>query len=91
MICGGNEGQMVDTGVDIPGDGRMYLCVRYCAPHIADLLQQREPEQRCAAMKANGQPCTAKALSGHEVCVAHLKVQREREEQHELVTSAREA
>jgi hypothetical protein len=30
MVCGGIEGPVLDTGVDIPGDGRMYLCVRTC-------------------------------------------------------------
>ena len=92
MICGGNEGQMVDTGVDIPGDGRMYLCVRYCAPFIASLLGEREePEPLCTATKTNGDPCTAKALPGREVCVAHLRVQQQKEEKHELVALAREA
>jgi len=71
---------MIDTGVDIPGDGRMYLCVRYCAPRIAALLGEREePERQCSATKANGSPCTAKALPGREICVAHLRVQMKEE------------
>jgi hypothetical protein len=88
MICGGNEGQMVDTGVDIPGDGRMYICVRWCAPRIAGLLDERAPEERCTATKANGRPCTAKALPGYAVCVAHLRVQQREEEHGELAVHA---
>ena len=84
MICGGNEGEMIDTGVDIPADGRMYLCIRYCAPRIAALVERREPELICSATKANGQPCSAKALPGYEVCVAHLRVQHNKEEEHAL-------
>jgi hypothetical protein len=79
MICGGNEGAMVDTGVDIPGDGRMYICTRWCAPRIADLIGERASEPRCQAMKANGQPCTAKALPGRDLCVAHVRVQSKEE------------
>ena len=30
MVCGTHEGPFLDTGVDIVGDGRMYLCVRTC-------------------------------------------------------------
>jgi hypothetical protein len=83
MICGGAEGEMVDTGVDIPGDGRMYICVRWCAPRIGALTtgHYSPPESRCSETKANGQPCTAKALPGREVCVAHLRVQQMKEEE----------
>src|SRR5262245_52876331 len=85
MVCGGNEGEMIDTGVDIPGDGRMYLCVRYCAPYIASLLGEREePKPKCQATKSNGERCTADALPGRELCVAHLRVQM-KEEEHGLV------
>jgi hypothetical protein len=80
---------MVDTGVDIPGDGRMYICVRHCAPRISDLLAEREPERKCSATKSNGQPCSAKALPGYEVCVAHLRVQRQKEEEYELAALPR--
>jgi hypothetical protein len=77
MICGGNEGEMIDTGVVIPGDGRMYICVRFCAPIIAEELGVLEARRKCSATKANGQPCAADALPGHEVCVAHHKFQKE--------------
>jgi hypothetical protein len=89
MICGGNEGQMVDTGVDIPGDGRMYLCTRLCVPLIVALVGQAEPERICTATKVNGQPCSAKALPGRDLCPSHLTVQREKEEKDELVALPR--
>jgi hypothetical protein len=92
MICGSNEGEMVDTGVDIPGDGRMYLCVRWCAPRIAGLIGESElPSdiKRCAATRVDGKPCMAWALAGQEFCVAHRKQQR-KEHDHELVALSRD-
>lgn len=35
FICGGIEGRMVDTMVDVVGDGRFYICERICLPLIA--------------------------------------------------------
>jgi hypothetical protein len=85
FICGGSEGQMIDTGIAIPGEGRMYICARICAQTIAEAIGGVKSKPKCSATKANGQPCSAEALPGHEVCVAHLKVQREKEETDALV------
>jgi|SRR5262245_9236944 len=81
MICGRHLGEMIDTGIVIPGDGRMYLCVEHCVPIMAALIGQREtPKQKCSATKANGEPCSADALPGRDLCVSHLKVQQQKEE-----------
>ena len=87
MVCGGNQGPMLDTGVDIPGDGRMYLCVRTCLriaadkaglgvakSMIYDLEQRGALVGRCTATKKNGERCTGRALPHHSTCVAHTRV-----------------
>jgi len=81
MVCGRHLGEMIDTGIAIPGDGRMYLCIEYCAPQIAALVGAIDtPKPKCSATKANGEPCSADALPGHELCVAHTRVQQQKEE-----------
>jgi hypothetical protein len=131
-VCGRSQGAMVDTGVDVPGDGRTYLCVELCltlaanqagflSPGQGEGLRDRlreasrsilnlEAELRwerenklmtvsdalkmqsvgagatmgigviatptvgvCSATKVDGTPCTATALPGRDVCVAHSK------------------
>lgn len=71
MICGGAEGEMIDTHVDF-GGYRHYICVRLCAPLIAKALGETEPVL-CTHTKKNGEPCTARRLPGRDVCVAHAK------------------
>lgn len=83
MICGGSEGPMIDTCVDIPGDGRMYICVRLCAPLIASLVGGHQPKAKCEQTKVDGSRCTADALPGRTVCVAHSKTAK-REVEHAL-------
>lgn len=67
---------MIDTRVDIPGDGRMYICVRLCAPMIANLLGLAPEVRKCTRIKLNGEPCAGDALPGRDVCVAHAKQER---------------
>jgi len=81
MACARTEGKMFDLGVAIPGEGRMYLCATYCAPQIAAQMGAIEtPKPKCSAIKANGDPCSADALPGYEICVAHLRVRQQKEE-----------
>jgi hypothetical protein len=77
-VCSATQGEMIDIGVESFGH-RIYLCVQWCAPRLAALLDEAEPERRCSATKANGQPCTAKALPGRDLCVAHTRVQQKEE------------
>ena len=44
-ICGRAEGTMIDTMVDVPGDGRTYICTMTCLPLIANLAGFLSPEQ----------------------------------------------
>lgn len=44
FICGGAEGAMVDTMVDIVGDGRFYICERICLPLIAAAAGWGDPQ-----------------------------------------------
>lgn len=86
MMCGREHGEMLDLGVAIPYIGQMYICTTWCAPKLVALMEgTAQPDAPCSATKADGQPCGAKALSGHDVCVAHLKVQRQKEEEDALV------
>jgi len=81
MICGGSYGAMIDTRVDIPGDGRMYICTHVCLPMIIGLVEGVEVAQRCAAVTIKGTPCQGKALENRRYCVAHAKLEREAEEE----------
>jgi hypothetical protein len=76
FICGGNEGPFVDTGVDIWGEGRFYICTRMCGPLIAAVLPNpadHSPRQQCSAIKADGSPCQALAIPGQELCISHKR------------------
>lgn len=85
FICRRSYGAMIDTFVET-SEGRMYICTWVCAPKIAALVGLVEqPKPKCSAVKTNGEPCTADALSGYEVCVAHLKAKRDKEEEDALV------
>lgn len=77
MICGGSYGAMIDTRVDIPGDGRMYICTHVCLPLIIGLVEGVEVSRNCAAAKADGTPCKGKALGNTRFCVAHSKLNEE--------------
>jgi hypothetical protein len=77
MICGGNYGAMIDTCVDIPGDGRMYICTHVCLPLIIGLVEEVEISRNCAATTQNGSPCKGKALENRRYCVAHSKLNEE--------------
>lgn len=75
MICGGHEGEMIDTKVDF-GQYRYYICMRMCVPLILEAAGQIATHivaESCTATKKNGDPCTAYALPGRDVCVAHSK------------------
>ena len=81
MVCGGNQGPMLDTGVDIPGDGRMYLCVRTClriafaqVGLLHDLANPPVNGDQCTATKKDGSRCSGRALPHHTTCVAHTRV-----------------
>lgn len=88
FMCGRSYGEMIDTNVVIPGDGRFYICLWVCAPKIAALLGEiDQPKPKCSAVKANGEPCTADALPGRQVCVAHLRVQQQKEEEDAVVAA----
>jgi len=87
MICGGSYGAMIDTRVDIPGDGRMYICTHVCFPMMIGLVEGIEVVRRCSAEKADGTACTAIALQGKPYCVAHSKTHKEEEEDGRLVGS----
>lgn len=45
FVCGGIEGRMIDTRVDIVGDGRIYFCERTCMPMFGRLLGYATPVQ----------------------------------------------
>jgi hypothetical protein len=81
MICGGSYGAMIDTRVDIPGDGRMYICTHVCLPMIFALVEGVEISQNCAAMKLDGTACQGKALANRRYCVAHSKLEKEEEDE----------
>jgi hypothetical protein len=87
MICGGSYGPMIDTRVDIPGDGRMYICTHVCFPEMIRLVQEVPASRRCTATKVDGTPCTAPAVAGHRYCVAHTKLEIREEEDERLVGS----
>lgn len=72
MICGGNQGKMIDTCVDIPGDGRMYLCLKTCVPLIAKACRWLTPEQGDALLERLGEATT-------EMTEAKAELERERE------------
>jgi len=59
-ICGGSQGAMVDTGVDVPGDGRTYICLKVCVPLIARACRWLTPEQGDQLLERLGQ-ATAEA------------------------------
>jgi hypothetical protein len=80
FICGGNYGPMIDTRVDIPGDGRMYICTHVCFPEMIRLVQEVPVKRRCAAVKADGTACSAFALANRRYCVAHSKLEHKEEE-----------
>ena len=79
FICGGHEGEMLDTKVDF-GNFRYYICVRMCAPMIAKELGGSLPAgivaTTCTATRKDGTPCTAYALPGRETCVAHSRARK---------------
>jgi hypothetical protein len=79
MICGGSYGSMIDTCVDIPGDGRMYICTHVCLPIIFGLVNEVPVSRRCAATKADGSACEGFALPNRRYCVAHAKKEAEEE------------
>jgi hypothetical protein len=86
MVCGNNYGAMVDTGVDIPGDGRMYLCTRMCVPLILELVEHVRVQRMCIATTAAGEPCQGVALEGKDYCVAHHALNKVKEEEHGLAS-----
>jgi hypothetical protein len=97
MVCGGNYGPMIDTRVDIPGDGRMYICTHVCLPMIIRRVHEQIPEliagiigpvdvsRRCVATKVDGTACTARALPNRRYCVAHSKLETKEEDDGRLV------
>jgi hypothetical protein len=85
MICGGNYGPMIDTRVDIPGDGRMYICTHVCLPMIIALVTEVPTKRRCTAIKTDGTACTAFALANRRYCVAHSKLEQKEEDDGRLV------
>lgn len=42
--CGTNEGPVIDTMIDIVGDGRIYICTRTCLPQWARIAGYLSPE-----------------------------------------------
>lgn len=46
FICGGGEGAMLDTMVDIVGDGRFYICERICLPQVAAAAGYVSPDEQ---------------------------------------------
>ena len=89
MICGGSYGEMIDTRVDIPGDGRMYICTHVCFPQMLRLVEEIEVSRNCAATKADGTPCQGKALQNRPYCVAHSKLEKEEADERLVVADAR--
>jgi hypothetical protein len=81
MVCGGSYGPMIDTRVDIPGDGRMYICTHVCFPLMVGLVEGVEVVRRCRATKADGTACEGVALQGKNYCVAHSKLNKEEEDE----------
>jgi hypothetical protein len=81
MICGGNVGPMIDTAVDIPGDGRMYICTRLCLALMIEQVEGIAIRRVCSATRADGSPCTAFALTNRAYCVAHSKQEKEEKDE----------
>jgi hypothetical protein len=76
-VCGRVEGKMVDTGVDVPGDGRTYICVDLCLPLMANRAGFLTPEQ------ANRLGAEVGTLNAQ---VAELREELEFERDHKLLT-----
>lgn len=56
FFCAGVEGPLIDTMVDLVGDGRIYVCVRTCLPLYARLAGWAAPEMvdgLAAALRAS--------------------------------------
>lgn len=77
FICGGNEGPMVDTRVDIAGDGRFYICTRLCLPMIGRCAGYLDPQTA-------GQ--IAEASEAVVARVAELEAELEREKASKVVS-----
>jgi hypothetical protein len=54
---------------------------------IFGLVKGVEISRNCAAIRADGKACTAKALENRRYCVAHSKAHKEEEEDGRLVGS----
>jgi hypothetical protein len=44
-ICSRHRGAMIDTMIDDPGAGRLYVCVEVCLPFFANLAGYLAPDQ----------------------------------------------
>jgi hypothetical protein len=76
-VCGRSGGPMVDTGVDVVGDGRTYICVEMCLPLMAGKAGYLTPAQADRA---------AKALAEAVETINQLEKDLEYEREHKLLT-----